>query len=141
MLGLYSRELLYIIRRGFSHNNPLHFHYEPFELRWTPPNKSKTESQRLSGELFTSPAMIEAHREVQRLQISDTKCTLPRVVAALMLGSDGLQLGPFSTAKAWPLYAWLGNASKYERSKPSSNLCFEVAHIPSVSRFVTQHVI
>ncbi|KAG8794782.1 hypothetical protein FRC12_021705 [Ceratobasidium sp. 428] len=43
-----------------------------------------------------------------------------------------MQLGPFSTKKAWMLYMWLGNVSKYERAKPNSGSCFELAHIPSL---------
>jgi hypothetical protein len=77
--------------------------------------------------------MLEAHKDVQRLKISDQNCTLPRVVAAIMFGSDALQLGAFSTKKAWMLYMWMGNQSKYERCKPSSGSCFDLAHIPSVS--------
>jgi hypothetical protein len=77
--------------------------------------------------------MLDAHKEVQRLEIADKTCKHPRVVAAVMLGSDALQLGAFSTQKAWMLYMWLGNLSKYERCKPTSGSCFELAHIPSVS--------
>lgn len=53
----------------------------------------------IMDEIYTSPMMLEAHKEVQRLKISDENCSLPRVVAAVMLGSDGLQLGAFSTKK------------------------------------------
>jgi hypothetical protein len=100
-----------------------------------PPGASKSNAQNIMAEIYTLHAMLEAHRDIQRLDISDQNCKLPRVVAAVMLGSDALQLSAFSTKKAWVLYMWLGNLSKYERCKPSSNSCFELAHIPSVSIF------
>lgn len=112
------------------------FHYEPFQEFWVPPGASKPDAETIMGEIYTSRAMLDAHKDVQRLDISDSNCKLPRVVAAIMFGSDALQLGAFSTKKAWVLYMWLGNLSKYERSKPSSNSCFELAHIPSVSTII-----
>ncbi|KAG8722217.1 hypothetical protein FRC08_005575 [Ceratobasidium sp. 394] len=130
--GLHSRKILTGVRKAFSSNNVKHFHYEPFESRYLPPGASKSESQAISDEIYTSPAMLEAHKDVQRLEIEDSKCTRPRVVAAIMLGSDATQLGTFSTKKAWMLYMWLGNMSKYERCKPSSKSCFDLAHIPSL---------
>ncbi|QRW12580.1 colossin-A [Ceratobasidium sp. AG-Ba] len=130
--GLHSRTILDGIRRGFTRNKKQYFHYEPFESRWIPPGSAGSSAQTISDEMYTSPAMLDAHKEVQRLEIADSSCRLPRVVAAVMLGSDGLQLGAFSTKKAWVLYMWLGNLSKYERCKPNSGSCFELAHIPSL---------
>ncbi|KAG9082831.1 hypothetical protein FS749_006541 [Ceratobasidium sp. UAMH 11750] len=92
------------------------------------------------GEIYNSPAMIDAHKEVQKLKISDEKCTLPRVVAAVMFGSDATQLGAFSTKKAWMMYMWLGNLSKYERCKPNSGSCFDLAHIPSLPDSVKDEI-
>lgn len=130
--GLHSRKILNLICKTYSIHNTSTFHHEPFESRWIPPGASKSQSIELFDEIYTSHAMLEAHKEVQRLEISDASCTHPRVVAAVMFGSDALQLGAFSTAKVWLLYMWLGNISKYEQCKPSSKTCHEVAHIPSV---------
>ncbi|KAG9085750.1 hypothetical protein FS749_004132 [Ceratobasidium sp. UAMH 11750] len=130
--GLRSRTILSGIRKGFSRNKVTQFHYVPFQSKWMPPGRAKSESQSISDEMYTSPAMLDAYKEVQRLEIADRNCKLPRVVAAVMLGSDGMQLGAFSTKKAWVLYMWLGNLSKYERCKPNSGSCFELAHIPSL---------
>ncbi|KAG8679254.1 hypothetical protein FRC09_019100, partial [Ceratobasidium sp. 395] len=57
-----------------------------------------------------------------------------------MLGSDAMQLGPFSPKKAWMLYMWLGNVSKYERAKPNSGSCFDLAHIPSLPDSVKDEI-
>ncbi|KAG9118759.1 hypothetical protein FRC07_006565, partial [Ceratobasidium sp. 392] len=130
--GLRSRRFLDIMRQRFENNNVSSFQYVPYEDHWTPPGAAKSESQRIYGEFYTSQMMIDAHKEVQHAKIENAGCTLPRVVGAYMLGSDGLQLGQFSHTKGWLLYAWLGNDSKYERCKPSSKSCFEVAHLPSL---------
>ncbi|KAG9082806.1 hypothetical protein FRC06_004855, partial [Ceratobasidium sp. 370] len=130
--GLHSRKILTGIRKGFSGNNIKHFHYEPFQSCYLPSGAPKSDAQVIADEIYTSPAMLEAHKEVQLLEIEDINCTRPRVVAPLMFGSDATQLGPFSTKKAWMLYMWLGNLSKYERGKPSSKSCFDLAHIPSL---------
>ncbi|QRV94382.1 colossin-A [Ceratobasidium sp. AG-Ba] len=128
------------IRKSFRQNNQRHFQYEPFKLLWTPPGKPRSEAQELMGEIYNSPAMIEAHKDIQKLKISDESCTLPRVVAAVMFGSDAMQLGPFGTKKAWMLYMWLGNLSKYERCKPNSGSCYELAHIPSLPDSVKDEI-
>jgi hypothetical protein len=131
--GMRSRPILPGICKAFTNNNRTQTHYEPYESFWVPPGAPKSEAQRVMDEIYTSRAMNEAHKDIQRLEIDDKNCKLPRSVGALMFGSDGLQLGAFSTKKAWVLYMWLGNVSKYERCKPSSNTCYELAHIPSVS--------
>ncbi|CUA69692.1 Colossin-A [Rhizoctonia solani] len=130
--GMRSRTILSGIHRGFSWNDTRHFHYTPFQSKWIPTGHPKSNAQIIADEMYTSPAMLEAHKEIQRLEIADHNCRLPRVVAAVMFGSDSLQLGAFSTKKAWVLYMWLGNLSKYERSKPNSGSCYELAHIPSL---------
>ncbi|KAG9079443.1 hypothetical protein FS749_008528 [Ceratobasidium sp. UAMH 11750] len=138
--GLHSRTILQGIRKGFAQNNCTQFHYEPFHSSWIPPGESKSKAQTLMGEIYNSPAMIDAHKEIQKLKISDEKCTLPRVVAAVMFGSDATQLGAFSTKKAWMMYMWLGNLSKYERCKPNSGSCFDLAHIPSLPDSVKDEI-
>ncbi|KAG8732310.1 hypothetical protein FRC11_014512 [Ceratobasidium sp. 423] len=127
--GLFSRSILGGIRKGFMRNNVRQFIYEPYQSYYVPPGTSLSKPERIMDEIYTSPAMFEAHKEVQRLNISDTKCTLPRVVAAVMLGSDALQLGDFSKKKAWVLYMWLGNLSKYERS-----------HLPSLPDHIKDRI-
>ncbi|KAG9122111.1 hypothetical protein FRC07_001653 [Ceratobasidium sp. 392] len=130
--GLHSRTILQGIRKGFSQSDRKYFHHEPYHSMWIPPGAPRSKAQTLMDKIYTSPVMIEAHKEIQQLKISNEKCTLPRVCAAVMFGSDAAQLGPFSTKKAWMLYMWLGNFSKYKRCKPNSGACFDLAHIPSL---------
>jgi hypothetical protein len=132
--GFRTRSLIDVMRRQFSHNNPSTFHYEPFESYWIPPNSPpETPPVDVRDQIYSSPAMMRAHRDVQALKIEDANCTLPRCVGAWMFSSDGVQFGNFCHAKGWPIFGYFGNVDKYERCKPLSNTCFHLAHVPTVS--------
>ena len=126
--------LVPIIREKLS--DPSHhrvYHYEPYELRWNPPNKAC--DIRVHGELYTSEAFIKAHDKLMASP-REPDCDLPRCIVALMFWSDATQLTSFGSAKLWPLYLYFGNQTKYLRCQPSSNLCSHVAYFQSVSRFL-----
>ncbi|KAG9085486.1 hypothetical protein FS749_004383 [Ceratobasidium sp. UAMH 11750] len=125
-----------LMKKTFSVNDVKNFHYEPHQLKWKPPG-SLGPAQSLSGEMYTSPAMIKVHWEVQKLNID---CDLPRCVAAFMFASDGMQFAQFSHVKGWPILCSFGNVSKYERCKLTSNTCHPVAHIPMLPDKVTEQI-
>jgi hypothetical protein len=129
--GFQALTLLGVMHKAFSNNNQKSFHYKPFE-EYHKPLGSLDPPQRLSGEMYTLPVMIRGHQEVQNLAIRDASCTLPQCVAACMFASDGVQFAAFSHVKGWPILCSFGNQSKYERCKPTSNTCFQLAHIPLV---------
>jgi hypothetical protein len=132
----YHRSLVSVIREkilGLKDSN--HFHFEPYELRWQSLNKPSP--VRVQGELYTSPAFIDAHRELQDSP-GEIECNLPRVMVALMFWSDATHLTAFGNAKLWPLYMFFGNESKYRRCKPSCHLCEHVAYFQTVGVFVTK---
>lgn len=108
------------------------FHLEPYELLWRRKDMPKDQYTRVHGELYSSPAFLEAHKEIQTARGSDPGCTLPRVVAGLMFGSDGTQLTSFGGAALWPCYMYFGNESKYRRCKPTHNLCNHIAYFQKV---------
>lgn len=127
---LYHRSLVSILREKLANpNDDRRFHYEPYELLWSPTDSSP--DIRVHGELYTSPAFMDAHREVQELP-GEPGCDLPRVVAAMMFWSDATHLTSFGTAKLWPSYLFFGNETKYRRCKPSCNLCNHVAYFQAV---------
>lgn len=130
--NLYHRSFVSVIREKLAnpHDDRL-FHYEPFELFWRPPDASVDE--RVHGELYTSPAFLDAHRELQDSP-GEPDCNLPKVVVAMMFWSDATHLTSFGDAKLWPSYLHFGNESKYRRCKPSSHLCNHVAYFQAVSR-------
>jgi hypothetical protein len=128
---LYHRSLVSVIREKLANpHDDQHFHYEPFTLLWTP--SDLTEEVQVHGEIYTSAAFLDAHREVQDLP-GEPECDLPRVVVAMMFASDATQLTSFGTAKLWPCYLYFGNESKYKRCKPTCHLCNHVAYFQTVS--------
>ncbi|KAG8793420.1 hypothetical protein FRC12_002795 [Ceratobasidium sp. 428] len=136
--GFRAQTLVDIMVKAFTINNDKTFNYDTFELRWKPPG-STGPAQTLMGEMYNSPAMIRANREVQSLKIN-VDCDLPRCVAGFMFSSDGMQFAQFSRVKGYPILCSFGNESKYERCKPSSNTCFQIAHIPSLPDKVQEQI-
>ena len=127
---LHHRSVVDVIRERVT--NPEvhpHLHFTPYEQYWKPNNNP--EPVRVHGELYTSAAFLEAHREVQAAA-PEPGCNLERVVLGLMFASDGTHLADFGDAKMLPVYMALGNESKYRRGQPS-NQCFEhIAYFESV---------
>jgi Plavaka transposase len=125
------RKLVSVIREKILRPSSFpHLHLEPYELHWQPNEAS--EPVRVHGELFSSEAFIEAHRDLQNSP-GEPGCELPRVVVGLMFASDGTHLTAFSDAKLWPLYLAIGNESKDRRLKPTCHAFEHVAYFESVS--------
>jgi len=128
----YHRKLVSVIREKISRSSSFpHLHLEPFELYCQP--NGTAEPVRVHGELYSSTAFIDAHHDLQSSP-KEPGCDLPRVIVALMFASDGTQLTAFSSAKLWPLYLWIGNESKYRRTKPSCGAFEHIAYFESVSK-------
>jgi hypothetical protein len=128
------RKFCDIIRETFSSDPAAHlFHYHPYELKWTPPGSDSEEQ--VHGELYTSQAWLDEDLKVQSLALDPTETDreVPRAIAAMMLASDATLLGPFSSSKAWPVYVYFGNQSKYDRAKPTQHAAHHLAYLPSVS--------
>jgi hypothetical protein len=127
---LYNRSLVSVIREKLANaEDDEHFHYEPYQLRWKPPHLPHEVN--IQGELYTSPAFMEAHIALQESP-GEPGCDLPRVVTALMFWSDATQLTTFGNAKLWPVYMYFGNESKYRRCRPSCHLGNHVAYFQKV---------
>jgi hypothetical protein len=128
--NFYHRPLVSVIREKLTNNKDgPHFHYEPYELLWRPSDNQ--DPARVYGELYTSPAFIDAQNVLQQSP-GEPGCELPRVIVALMFWSDVTHLTNFGDAKLWPLYMFFGNESKYRRGKPSCHLCEHVAYFEKV---------
>lgn len=127
----YYRSLTSIIREKIERlTEESLFQFEPYELYWERVRGSHP--VRVQGELYTAPAFVEAHCELQILP-REPGCCLPRVVVALMFASDGMQLTAFGSGKLWPAYAYFGNDTKYHRCKPTCHLCEHIAYFQTVS--------
>ncbi|KAG2053010.1 hypothetical protein BDR06DRAFT_1009120 [Suillus hirtellus] len=124
--NLYHRPLVSVIREKLTNvHDDEHFHYEPYELRWQPPHLPHEVN--IQGKLYTLPAFMHAHRELQA-SLGEAGCNLPRVIAALMFWSNATQLTTFGNAKLWPIYMYFGNEPKYHRCRPSCHLGNHVAY-------------
>ncbi|KAH6891571.1 hypothetical protein BKA70DRAFT_1537922 [Coprinopsis sp. MPI-PUGE-AT-0042] len=107
------------------------FHYQPYEVFWDQGDDSSL-AVRVQGELYNSPAFMEAQQKLQdRPPIPG--CSRERVVIALMFWSDETHLTSFGSAKLWPCYMFFGNESKYRRGKTSLRLCEHIAYFETLS--------
>ncbi|OSX57456.1 hypothetical protein POSPLADRAFT_1050105 [Postia placenta MAD-698-R-SB12] len=123
-----------VIRSAFAEPLARQFHLFPFKRLWQSTSASHTE--RVYDELYTSDAWLQAHDDLQR-QPPEPGCQLERVIAGLMFWSDSMRLANFGSAKAWPIYLYFGNLSKYIRACPSKHAGHHVAYIPSSSALLT----
>jgi hypothetical protein len=127
--GLFYRKPLEVIKAAFRESAAERFHLTPFNMFYQPDDD--TPAEKIYGEIYNSPAMIDKHEKIYS-QARDGGCTLETVVAAMMLWSDSTHLASFGTASLWPIYMFLGNQSKYVRSKPTSFAAHHLAYIPKV---------
>jgi Plavaka transposase len=135
--GLHHRSLLSVMKAALTDVTARRFHFSPFKRLW----ESVTGSvERCYDEAYTSDAWIDAHDTLQK-QHNEPGCKLEKVILGLMFWSDSTHLAAFGTAKAWPLYLYFGNLSKYFRGKPGSGACHHVAYIPSVSSIYVRYLI
>lgn len=129
--GLFYRKPLEVIKAAFCESAAEHFHLTPFEVFYQP--SENTPAEKTYGEIYNSPAMLDEHKKIHS-QPREGGCTLETVIAAMMLWSDSTHLASFGTASLWPIYMFLGNQSKYVRSKPTSFAAHHLAYIPKVVR-------
>ncbi|KAG2021050.1 hypothetical protein CC2G_006316 [Coprinopsis cinerea AmutBmut pab1-1] len=121
------RPLMSVIRDKLSDaKHGEHFHYVPYELRWQP-GEGK-ENVQVHGELYTSAAFLDEYGKLLKSP-KEPGCDLPRYIVGLMFGSDATMLAQFGSAKAWPVYMFFGNDSKYRRCKPSTKLGEHIAFL------------
>lgn len=135
----YHRSIVSILKERLSSPGAQHFHMEPYKLYWQPGGLDSLPI-RVQGEVYASPAFLEAHNALQESP-GVPGCSLPRVVVALMFASDATQLTSFGQARIWPLYMHFGNDSKYRRSRPSLHLCNHVAYFQKVSDICAHFVL
>ncbi|KAG2744181.1 hypothetical protein P692DRAFT_201722197, partial [Suillus brevipes Sb2] len=127
--GFHYRPLVAVIRAAFADIQAGAFHLLPFQRIWKDPLDDHQE--RVFDELYSSDSWLEAQDNLHR-QPQEPGCSLERVIAGLMFFSDATHLATFGTAKAWPLYLYFGNLTKYARSAPKSGACHIVGFFPSV---------
>jgi hypothetical protein len=107
-------------------------HLRPFEEWWKP--SESDDPVRVYSDVYTSDAMLEADRELQDSEKATPSFGPQLETFAISVGlySDSTNLTAFSHASLWPMYMFIGNESKYFRSKPSSFSAHHVAYLPMV---------
>ncbi|KAG2055077.1 hypothetical protein BDR06DRAFT_882917, partial [Suillus hirtellus] len=123
-----------LLHTAFSDIQVSAFHLSPFKRLWKDPLDGHQE--RIFDELYTSDSWLDAQDELQKLP-REPRCALEWVIAGLMFFSDATHLANFRTVKAWPLYMYFGNLTKYARSAPKSGACHIVRFLPLANVFST----
>ncbi|KAJ7163736.1 hypothetical protein C8R46DRAFT_1221491 [Mycena filopes] len=134
--GLHHRSIVGVICAAFAEVTAQQFHLTPFKRFRTTASGGE---ERVYDEVYTSDAFIDAHNTLQKSP-REPGCKLERVIAGLMWWSDSTHLANFGTAKAWPLYLYFANLSKYIRTRPTSGACHQVAYFPSLPDTITDFV-
>jgi hypothetical protein len=126
--GLHYRRIISTITSAFQSSAFFSMHLTPFKQFIQCANGTW---ERAYSELYNSNAFHDEHLKIRRNFKSKTN--LETVIAGIMLWSDSTHLTSFGSASLWPIYLFLGNQSKYVRSRPTSFSAHHLAYIPSVS--------
>ncbi|KAJ2913887.1 hypothetical protein MD484_g6527, partial [Candolleomyces efflorescens] len=128
--NIHVRRPLDVIQNALSEPGAERLHLFPYEEYWkSPSSNDDTPPVRTYGELYTSDAFLAEHQAIQQ-RVKASGRLIETVVIGLMFWSDSTHLSSFGTASLWPVYMYIGNQSKYIRSKPSSFSAHHVAYIP-----------
>src|ERR1700678_2755446 len=130
--GLYHRKPLNIIRDAFQESLAADFHIAPYKEYWQP--RPNCPPERIYSELYHTDAFVDEHERIRAQP--HPECQLETAIAAIMLWSDSTHLTNFGNASLWPIYLYLGNLSKYTRTKPTAFAAHHLAYIPKV---ITQY--
>ncbi|THV02952.1 hypothetical protein K435DRAFT_652343 [Dendrothele bispora CBS 962.96] len=124
--GVWHRNVVDVIKGAFQSEQAREFHLKPFKMMWKPhPDQPEL---RIHGETFWTERMLKMDRELPEI----SGCHLERVAVPMQLWSDSTHLTSFGTQKMWPIYLYLGNLSKYTRSRPCTFSAKHIAYIPSL---------
>jgi len=107
------------------------FTYTPF-TEWWCPSGGTAKPIRIYGEAYSSDVAVKLFEEIKEIPAPQGQPQIESVIVLLMLGSDATHLASFGTASLWPIYAFFGNMSKYESSKPSESAACHLAYLPKV---------
>jgi len=140
--GVFFRKPLEVLKAALQDPTEHHMHWLPFQEYWKA--NDNAEPERIYSELYNSDAWIYEHDRLNDL-ISRTAGPQPRmqaVIAGVMLWSDSTHLASFGTASLWPIYMFVGNQSKYIRSKTTLLAAQHLAYIPKVMPpYITSRII
>jgi len=121
--------LLQVIKAAFQETCAEHFHFSPYREYWKPSPEKRPEC--IFSELYTLDAFLDEYTRMTS-QPAEPGCTLEWILGGIMLWSDLMHLTSFGNASLWPIYLFIGNLSKYTRTKPTSFSAHHLAYLPKV---------
>lgn len=131
--GILYRDAVEVITRELEDPDSFErIHIQPFEEWWKP--SESDDPIRVYSDIYTSDAMLEADRQL-RDSIKGAASAGPQLetfILSALFYSDSTCLTAFSNATLWPMYMYIGNESKYVRSKPNSFSAHHIAYLPTV---------
>jgi len=131
--GILYRDAIEVITRELQDLDSFErIHIQPFEEWWKP--SESEDSVRVYSDVYTSDAMLEADRQLRDSLKGATSIgpQLETFILSVLFYSDSTCLTAFSNATLWPMYMYIGNESKYIRSKPTSFAAHHIAYLPTV---------
>ena len=131
--GILYRDTVEVITRELQDPDSFErIHIKPFEEWWKP--SESDDPVRVYSDVFTSDAMLEADRQLQDSLKAAASAgpQLETFIVSALFYSDSTCLTAFSNATLWPMYMFIGNESKYVRSKPNSFSAHHIAYLPTV---------
>ena len=131
--GILYRDVIEVITAELEDPDSFNdIHTTPYKEWWDPgPGEDPV---CVYSEIYDSDAMLQAD-EKMRADLGAThgiEGNLETFIVSALLYSDSTHLASFGSASLWPIYLFLGNVSKYIRSKPSSFSAHHIAYIPTV---------
>lgn len=134
--GILYRDIVEVITAELEDADAFeHIHVTPYKESWRP--RPTDDPIRVYSETYNSDAMLHADKKM-RDKLNTTHGPdgdLEAFVVSALLYSDSTHLASFGNASLWPVYLFLGNISKYIRSRPTSFAAHHVAYIPTVCSF------
>ena len=131
--GILYRDVVEVITTELEDPDAFdNIHTTPYEEWWYP--HPGGDPVRIYSETYNSDAMLQADKEMRdNLRAAEGPDDgLETFIITALLYSDSTHLASFGTASLWPIYLYLGNVSKYIRSKPTSFTAHHIAYIPKV---------
>ena len=137
--GILYRDVVEVITAELEDPDAFdNIHTTPYEEWWYP--RPGGDPVRIYSETYNSDAMLQADREMRDNLRAEGGLNdiLETFIITALLYSDSTHLASFGTASLWPIYLYLGNVSKYIRSKPTSFSAHHIAYISKTAKNLSQ---
>jgi len=129
--GIWYRDPVEVITKELADPDSFeNIHIKPFEDYWRPTEAS--DPIRVYSEVYTSDAMLQLEKEFEETSETTAGPQLETFNLSALLYSDSTNLAQFGHASLWPMYMFIGNTSKYLRSRPNSFSAHHIAYLPTV---------